>query len=139
MYHPISIRDQSRLHQFGKKVLPGILHGYALIEERTWKGDILIAEIEELETMDASEIYLRRINAKEVLITQKGDSFIFPTADGTAKLSGRDYEFREPTLWRKQTVGKMNRKSLNRQNQKMTLKPAKTFGQYKVTSSIVIT
>ena len=30
-YHPISARDQSRLHQFGKKVLPGIFLGCALI------------------------------------------------------------------------------------------------------------
>ena len=30
-YHPISTRDLSRLHKFGKKVLPGIFHGYELI------------------------------------------------------------------------------------------------------------
>ena len=29
-YHPISAKDQSRLHQFGAKVLPGIVLGYAL-------------------------------------------------------------------------------------------------------------
>ena len=29
-YHLISAKDQSRLHQFGKKVLPGIFLGYAL-------------------------------------------------------------------------------------------------------------
>ena len=28
-YHPISAKDQSRLHQYGKKVLPGIILGYA--------------------------------------------------------------------------------------------------------------
>ena len=28
-YHAISAKDQSRLHQFGKKVLPGIIIGYA--------------------------------------------------------------------------------------------------------------
>ena len=33
-YHAISTRDQSRLHQFGKKVLPGIFLGYALIARR---------------------------------------------------------------------------------------------------------
>ena len=27
-YHPISAKDLSRLHQFGKKVLPGIFFGY---------------------------------------------------------------------------------------------------------------
>ena len=103
-YHPISTRDESRLHQVGKKVSPGIFLGYALIAGGIWKGNILTADLEELEKMDASEIYPRRINAKEVLISQKGEEFIFPIADGTAKLSGRDYEFREPTLRREQTV-----------------------------------
>ena len=54
--------------------------------------------------MDASEIYPRRINAKEVLMSQKGEDFIFPVADGTAKLSGREYEFREPTPRRERTA-----------------------------------
>ena len=54
--------------------------------------------------MDASDIHPRRINAKEVLIRQKDDEIMFPFADGTAKLSGRDYEFREPTEKREPTV-----------------------------------
>ena len=29
-YYPISTKDQSRIHQFGKKVLPGLFLGYAL-------------------------------------------------------------------------------------------------------------
>ena len=29
-YHPINAKDQSRIHQFGKKVLPGLFFGYAL-------------------------------------------------------------------------------------------------------------
>ena len=29
-YYPISAQDQSRIHQFGKKVLPGLFLGYAL-------------------------------------------------------------------------------------------------------------
>ena len=47
--HPISAKDQSRHHQFGKKVLPGICLGYALHADRIWRGDILVADIEELE------------------------------------------------------------------------------------------
>ena len=70
-----------------------------------WKGDTLIADIEELEKMDASEIYPRRINVKEVWISQNGENSIFPIADGTAKVSGRDHEFREPTPRREQLVG----------------------------------
>ena len=38
------------------------------------------------------------------LIPQKEEEFIFPIADGTAKLLGRDYEFREPTQRQAQTV-----------------------------------
>ena len=55
--------------------------------------------------MDASEIYPRRVNAKEVPIFQKGEEFLFSMADGTAQLSGREYEFRGPTLRRDQTAG----------------------------------
>ena len=54
--------------------------------------------------MDASDIYPRRIKAKEVLITQKGDDFTIPFAACSAKLSGRDHEFRVPTLRREPTV-----------------------------------
>ena len=31
-YHPFSAKDLSRIHQFGKKVLPGLFLGYALYE-----------------------------------------------------------------------------------------------------------
>ena len=33
-YHPITAKDQSRIHQFGKKVLPGLFLRYALCAER---------------------------------------------------------------------------------------------------------
>ena len=62
-YHPITAKDQSRIHQFGKKVLLGLFLGYALYAGGIWKGDVLIADLEELETMDASEIYSKRLNA----------------------------------------------------------------------------
>ena len=41
-YHPVSAKDQSRLRQFGKKVLPGTYLG------RIWTGYIFVADIEEL-------------------------------------------------------------------------------------------
>ena len=69
-YYPISAKDQSRLHQFGKKVLPVLFLRYALYAGGTWKGDVLIADLEELETMDASEIYSKRLNAKRGDISQ---------------------------------------------------------------------
>ena len=85
-YLPNSERDKARIHQFGKKVLPGIYPGYALFAGRIWKGDILIAEIEELEKFDASDIHPRRLNAKEVLITHKDGEFVFPVADGSSNI-----------------------------------------------------
>ena len=44
---------------------------------RIWKGDILVADIEELETMDASEFYPKRLNAKEVILPKENENFVF--------------------------------------------------------------
>ena len=49
--------------------------------------------------MDASEIYSKRLNAKEVIFPQKGE-FIFPIADGRIKTPGEDQELRTSTLVR---------------------------------------
>ena len=42
-YHPICAKDQSRLHQFVPKVLPGIFLGHSLHAGGIWKRDILDA------------------------------------------------------------------------------------------------
>ena len=60
-YHPISTKDQARLHQFSNKVLSGICVGYALHAGRgSWKGYILVADVEELQEND--------IKTKEALV-----------------------------------------------------------------------
>ena len=74
-YHPVTAKDQSKIHQFGKNVLPGLFLGYALYALGIWKGDVLIADLEELETMDVSEIYSKRLNAKEVIFPKQGKIF----------------------------------------------------------------
>ena len=102
-YHPITAKDQSRIHQFGKKDLPGLFLGYALYAGRIWKGDVLVADFEELETMDASEIYTKRLKAKEVIFRKQGE-FIFPIADGRIKLPGGDQELRTSTLIRPRPI-----------------------------------
>ena len=43
-YYPISAKDQSRIHQVGKKVLLGLFLEYASYAGRIWKGDVLIAD-----------------------------------------------------------------------------------------------
>ena len=49
--------------------------------------------------MDASEIYSKRLNAKEVIFPKQGE-FIFPIADGRIKTLGGDQELRTSTLVR---------------------------------------
>ena len=102
-YYPISAKDQSRIHQFGQKVLPGLFLGFALYAGGVWKGDVLIADLEELETMDASEIYSKRLNAKEVIFPKQGE-FIFPIADGRIKPLGGDQDLRTSTMIRQRPI-----------------------------------
>ena len=72
-YHTISGKDLSRLHQLVPKVLPGKFLGNVLSAERIWKGDIMVADSEKLEQMDASELHTRELNAKgSVNATGKG-------------------------------------------------------------------
>ena len=74
-----------------------------------WKGDVLVADLEELETMDASEIYSKKkLNAKEVIFSKQGE-FIFPIADGRIKPVGGDQDLRTPTLVRHRPIqGQIN-------------------------------
>ena len=132
-YHTISARDQSRIHQFGKEVWLGIFLGYELIAGGILERRCSDCGLGRFGAVGWSEIY-PRINATEELMTQNGDGFIFPVPDGTAKLWGRDFEFREPTQRRE-----ANRESLKRQNQQMTLKPVATSVRFRVTSSLVTT
>ena len=64
-YHPISTRDQTRLHQFGKKVLPGIILGYESVAGGIWKGDILIADLEDLENWMHQKFILEESSRKK--------------------------------------------------------------------------
>ena len=49
--------------------------------------------------MDASEIYSKRLNAKEVIFHSRGE-FIFPIADGRIKTHRGDQDLRTSTLIR---------------------------------------
>ena len=66
-YYPISSKDLSRSINLVRKYNPGIFLGYALVAGGIWKGDTVVADIEELGTLDASEIHARRFNAGEAL------------------------------------------------------------------------
>ena len=97
-YHHTSARDQSRLDQFGKKILPRMFLVYELYAEgNLQRRQFLVADIEELDNLDASKIH-----AKEVITPKKWSTLHIPIADGTIKLSGGDQVFRKPTLVRDQ-------------------------------------
>ena len=64
----------------------------------------MVADIEELETMDASEIYLKRLNAKEVIFPKENGESIFPIEDGRIKPRGGDQELRTSTLIRHRPI-----------------------------------
>ena len=92
-----STKDQSRIQQFGKTVLPAIFFGYVLYAGRIWKGDIPIVDFEELEEMDASEIHAQRLNAKEVILPKSGDNCKFPVA-----------RWNSTTVWRRSVTENNN-------------------------------
>ena len=54
--------------------------------------------------MDASEIYSKRLNAKEVIFPKEKGEFIFPIADGRIKPLGGDQDLRTCTLIRQRPV-----------------------------------
>ena len=109
-YHPISDKDLSGLHQFGPEVLPGMFLG--------WKGDNMVADIEELEQMNASELHARRLNAKEVLTLMKNEKIVFPVADGTVK-----------NLWRRSTSTNIHFNQKSSETRKETRNSSKKIKQ----------
>ena len=82
----------------------------------------MVADIEELEKMDASEIHAKRLSAKEVLTSMSGEKFIFPIADGTVKLSGGDQVLRTSALIRDRPDRGQN-KEIFKENQTDLLQP----------------
>ena len=61
---------------------------------------MMVADIEELETMDASDIFSKRLNAKEVIFPKEKGEFIFQPQMDESKLSGGDQELGTSTLIR---------------------------------------
>ena len=54
--------------------------------------------------MDASEIYSKRLIAKEVILPKEKGEFIFPLADGRIKTVGGDQDLRTSTLVRHRPI-----------------------------------
>ena len=72
-----------------------------------WEEDILTADIEEWKKLDASETHPRRLNAKEVLITQKDGNFVF-CGRWFSKIIWKRLRIPRTTLRREYTVRREN-------------------------------
>ena len=73
VFLPRTCRDCINSVQKSCQVLFSVLHYSA---GSVWKRDILVEDIEELEQIDAPEIYATRLNAKEVLTPMGGDQIL---------------------------------------------------------------
>ena len=93
-YHPITAKDQSRIHQLGKKVLRGLFLGYALYAGGLWKGDMMVADIEELETIGRIGNLLEKTQCERGDISQRKRRIYFPnrrwTNQNPWRLSGTE-------------------------------------------------
>ena len=103
-YHPITAKDQSRIHQFGKKVLPGLFLGYALYAGGIWVGDVLVADLEELGDDGRIGNLLKKTQCERGGISRRKREFIFPIADGRIKTLGGDQDLRTSTLVRPRPI-----------------------------------
>ena len=65
---------------------------------------MLVADIEELETMDASKIYPKKLNAKEVISFREMGKIIFPIADGRINPLGGDQDLKTSTSIRQRPI-----------------------------------
>ena len=99
-----SAKDQWKNPSIWKESLTWIVPRIRSGRGGIWKGETMFADIEELETMDTSEIYAKRLNAKELIFPKENGKCIFPAADGRINLSGGDQELRTPTLIREHPV-----------------------------------
>ena len=93
-YYPISAKDQSRIHQYGKKVLPGLFLGYALYAGGIWK----LQTLRSWRRWTHRKSTQKRLNAKEVIFPKQGE-FIFPIEDGRIKHLGGDQDLRTSTFF----------------------------------------
>ena len=103
-YYPFTAKGPVKNPSVWKESLTWYFLGYALYAGWIWKGDVLGEDLEELETMDASEIYSKRLNAKEVIFPKENGKYILPVADGRIKLPGGDQDLRTSTLVRHRPI-----------------------------------
>ena len=102
-YYPLTEKDQSRIHQFGKKVLPKLFFGYALYARWIWKGDALIADLEDLETIRIGNLIKKDSMRKRWHFPNKENLF-FQSQMDESKHQEEDQELKTSTLIRQRPI-----------------------------------
>ena len=88
-YQPITAKDKQRLHAMGLKELSGIFVGYDTRVGGGWSSDLLVIDREELGNAEnASDVYIKRFEAREVKTPKINGDFRFPVADGSIQVLG---------------------------------------------------
>ena len=103
-HHPTTAEDQSTIHQFGKKVLPGLFFGCALYAGGNWKGDVLLADLESWRRWTHRKSTQKKTQCERDDISQRKRRIYFPIADGRINLAGGDQDLRTSTLIRQRPI-----------------------------------
>ena len=86
-YKPSRDSDIQRLHQLGKKMLPGIFLGYVQHAGGGWTGDLIITDWQQIESADhRTHIHAKQFKSEEVKIVWKASPHCFPIAEGNLRL-----------------------------------------------------
>ena len=82
--NPYSPDGVERTHKMGSKLLSGLFIGYAEKAGGDWNnGDLLIIDWDQLGNAErASEVYVKRLNHKEVFPVKLGEKYRFPLQEG---------------------------------------------------------
>ena len=97
-----------KLFHYRRESITGDLCRICFDRGRIWKGDILIADIEELENFDALEHLSKKVECKRSPENPQRRRICVLVADGSARSSARDDEFQEPTLRRESPKRRQN-------------------------------
>ena len=103
-YYPISAKDQSRIHQVGKKVLPGLFLGKAMYAGVNLEGWHIGCRHWGVGNDGRIWNLFENTQCKRGGISQRKWNIYFPVADGRIKLLGGDQELRTSTLIRERRI-----------------------------------
>ena len=102
-YYFITAKDQSRIHQFGKKVLPGLFFGHALYVGEFGRVTYWSKTLRSWRRWTHRKSTRKDSMRKRWYFPKRGE-FIFPIGDGWIKTLGGDQDLRTSTLIRQRPL-----------------------------------